>query len=175
MQDRVHHLEKVLNHDVLLHKDIDICRTHGHDMLCDGFICAVGTDCQSGCCASFDPLTENYCQPLINDICPVVGFIYGPEGRRYQELDGLPLAESSELEKIAEIDPEKLASEVGEKIKNPFKRSEDENGETSFSYPLIAGILAVICILACMCCLYCCCCKSSSSNVADNRQYNALN
>ena len=171
MQDRVYHLDQILNHDVLLHKEIDMCRSHGHDKLCDGFICAKGSECQSGCCASFDPLTENYCQPLINQVCPVAGFIYGPDGKHFTL--GLE-DDQTELDKVDDIDPQKLAGEVAEKMKNPFKRSEGEDGKSSFSYPLIAGIIIVLIVIACMCCLYCCCCRSGSTAV-DERQYNALN
>ena len=77
----MHHLQDVLDPVALpKYQDVLFCRAHGHDRLCDGFVCDLGHDCASGCCASFAWLKQEYCQPLIEGACPVPGFTYGLKG-----------------------------------------------------------------------------------------------
>ena len=84
IQDRVRHLRQVLDSEsISAHEDILSCRAYGSEKLCDGFVCEEGSGCQSGCCASLPVLKNEYCQPLVEGVCPAVGFTYGPRGDIY--------------------------------------------------------------------------------------------
>ena len=86
LQDRVHQLREVLDPISLpVHEDVLFCRSQGQSKLCDGFVCKLGADCQSGCCAKFATLKEDYCQPLVDGVCPAAGFIYGPQGDNHKQ------------------------------------------------------------------------------------------
>ena len=101
IQDRVHHLQEVLDPETLpIEMEKLYCRAHGQDKLCDGFVCYEGMDCHSGCCATFGLLKQDYCQPLVGGMCPVAGFSYGPLGNTHysDNLDrrSEPLSDSIE-------------------------------------------------------------------------------
>ena len=120
MQDRVHHLQEVLDPISLpIHQNVLNCRSHGQSKLCDGFVCLSGADCQSGCCASFSGVKEDYCQPLIDDVCPVAGFKYGPHGDIHEEPE--------ELEEIIPVETESL--DELDNIPTPPQFNEDGTGE----------------------------------------------
>lgn len=86
IQDRVNDVIGKLDPTELpQHDDILSCRSYGTD-LCDGFVCLVSTDCQSGCCGTFNPLKQDYCQPLLEGVCPASGFKYGFYGNAHPTL-----------------------------------------------------------------------------------------
>lgn len=87
IQDRIHALAEMLDPDSLpVKQDVLFCRSHGQEKLCDGFVCHSGTECQSGCCARFGNLKEDFCQPQFEHACPNPGFMYLPGGNTVPSL-----------------------------------------------------------------------------------------
>jgi len=114
----VHHLKEVLDpHTLPIKQDVLFCRSHGQDKLCDGFVCHSGSDCQSGCCGTFGTLSADYCQPIVEGVCPVAGFTYGPNGNIHP-VEVEELHHEDELE--TELLPEQfaIAQNTTEALKN---------------------------------------------------------
>ena len=46
------------------------CEVWGDTNRCDGTLCDVDHECQTGCCGAFVSFTHHRCLPLIGDYCP---------------------------------------------------------------------------------------------------------
>ena len=176
IQDRVHHLHEVLDHESLpVRQDILFCRSHGQDKLCDGFVCHSGSECQSGCCGTFGNLNQDYCQPIVDGVCPVAGFTYGPNGDlHYHELEEAHHEDEHELEEHEIVEPIEFKNST---LAETIERDVDEDKEkgSAFYNGVLIGIVAWVVIALVIVALYCCCCKkSSSSSVSDPNQYGEL-
>ena len=189
----MNHLRKVLDSDsISAHEDILSCRAYGSEKLCDGFVCQDGSGCQSGCCASLSPLKNDYCQPLVEGVCPAVGFTYGPRGDIYRlkeeeakakqkkdkdddttEKAATPKASTDEKEELDPLEPHqykfgKTEDEDAEPLKENFK-------ENKFWYGVLAGCLVLVIALGAFFMVYYCCCKRSTSSVNnESAQYQDL-
>lgn len=86
----------------------------------------MGLDCKSGCCASFALLKQDYCQPLIDGVCPVPGFTYGPYGNINLITD--EEIEEVEQEEIVEKSPIEDLESIDDRIPLPPQFNEDGTG-----------------------------------------------
>lgn len=159
IQDRVHRLQEVMDPDSLpVRTDILFCRAYGNSKLCDGFTCDEGKECSSGCCGTFGSLKDNYCQPLVENVCPAPGFTYGPMGDIYKVDD--PEHQASPESTTASSKPEKLAATSTE-----TQPEADQKKASAFWFGVAIGaaiFVAVVTIIALLCCF----CKKRTSAVA---------
>ena len=172
-----------------------MCRSQGDTKLCDGFACRRGAECQSGCCATFGTLKQDFCQPLVEDVCPVSGFAYGPHGDVHGDdivgLESKLPQTSSEPAKAEKSDADKKTTETPaaseqkgvkpEELAGKFGlKKDDGNGGDSGSYKLwVLAVAAILAVTIASLVLYCCCCRkggdSSSASVAEQQNYQTLN
>lgn len=165
IQDRVEHLKEVLDPHSLPQQESQkglMCRSHGQEKLCDGFVCYEGSDCLSGCCATFGMLKQDYCQPLIAGECPVAGFTYGPLGdSHYREnLEAVP----DSIEDIP-LPPEFNEDGTGS---NP---PEEQKSENKFWKGVLIGVSAWVGVVIALLSAYCLCRKNSVISVEQQSQY----
>jgi len=165
----------VLDPDSLpIHTDILFCRSHGNEKLCDGFVCSEGAECQSGCCATFGTLKQDFCQPLLDGVCPAEGFTYGPNGDIHKPAEAT--VPESEEKSTADTQDEKVSSAAPEKLSSDTTGTKppiDQKKESAFWYGVVVGSAVFISIIALLSMLYCCCCKKNGRSVAanDSSQY----
>mgnify|MGYP001172455630 FL=1 len=159
IQDRVHHLHEVLEPEALpIIQDALYCRSHGQDKLCDGFVCFEGNDCQSGCCATFGMLSQDYCQPLVGGVCPVAGFTYGPLGDIHytENLESIPEQMPDSIEDIP-MPPEFNEDGTG------ASPADEQKKENTFWKGLMIGVAVWIGVVISLLSAYFLCKKRSST------------
>ena len=144
-----------------VHQDVLFCRTQGHDKLCDGFVCSEGSDCASGCCATFGTLKSDYCQPIVEGVCPVHGFTYGEHGDIYRNTEELAQTGS-------ETDPQDLLSIPKRKSDTPELDDNASEGNWFQENMVLSIVLACLAVCFLCCCCGCLCCgRRAASEVAQ--------
>jgi len=142
-------------------KDILSCRSHT-DQLCDGFVCQQGSECQSGCCATFGTLKQDYCQPQVEGVCPVAGFTYGPRGNEHPDKTQVPAAKDA---KTGELQSQSTTTE------EPVKERKGD----AFWNGVVVGVVVWIAIIAVILTMWCCCKRKSAIEAsADALSYQEM-
>ena len=172
IQDRVHHLAEVMDPESLpIRDDVLFCRSYGDKKLCDGFICADGSHCSSGCCGTFGSLQHDHCEPAIHDFCPLPGFTYGPNGNNHSAV---PDAVEDPIEDLESFPTPPEFNEDGTGSKPPSEQKK----ENAFWNGVIVGVIIWAGIIIGLLGLYFCCKKSTSAagaaSVGDMSNYQDL-